>query len=227
MKNKNIIFVLLALILISAVITGVYSYMHNCKQVLREVDRYALPKAVEFMKALDGWNYQAVKPFLTDKYINSLSTQEWQDEFEHLATLGKLESFARPHFVSHQAFKKYKICESAIDVYSIASEFEKDNAVIRIFFENNCGKLKVSSFVVTSKSIEVKPEYLKDHKNDGGVEGINEELTDDEMEGNLDSMYENNQEDAPLPEIDEGISKKVKKNLEENNNKSHGKAYRN
>lgn len=216
----------LVIILIGMAIAGIYSYIHNCKQELREVDRYALPKAVEFMKAIDGWNFQAVKPFLTDKYINSLSADEWKNEFEHLAILGRLESFARPHFVSHQSFKKYKICESAIDVYSIASEFEKDNAVIRIFFENNCGELKVGSFLVTSKSIEVKPEFLNQNKHDEGAEEVIEELTDDELEGDLDLMYESNQEDVTLPEIDKETSKKVKKKLEESKSESHGKAYR-
>ncbi len=225
MKNKYIVFVLLV-ILIGAVSAVIYSYMHNCKQELREVDRYALPKVIEFMEAIDGWNYQAVKPLLTDKYINSLSAEEWKSEFEQLAILGELKSFARPNFVSHQTYKRYEIFESAIDMYSIASEFEKDNAVIRIFFENNCGELKVSSFLVTSKLIVVTPEYLKGNKNDGGREKSIEELTNDDMEGDLDSMYEESQEDESLPELDEAASKKVKKKLEESKGKSHGKVYR-
>jgi hypothetical protein len=225
MKSKYILFVLL-MIIIGAVTAGIYSYMHNCKQEMREVDRYALPKAIEFMEAIDGWNYQAIKPLLSNNYINSLSAEEWKSEIEQLAVLGELKSFARPHFVSHQAYKRYKICESAIDSYSIASEFEKDNAVIRIFFENNCGKLKVISFLVTSRSIVVKPEYLEDNKNDREMKKSIEELTNDDIEGDLDLMYEESQEDTSLPELDEAASKKVQKKLEESKGKSHGKVYR-
>jgi|GEM_PF-5494492 len=224
-SKKNVIVFVVA-ILVGIVIAGIYSYLHYCKQEMREVDRYALPKVIEFMQAIDGWNYEAVKPFLTDKYINSLSADEWQSEFEKLSVLGALKSFARPNFVSHQGYRKYKICESAIDMYSVASEFDKDNAVIRIFFENNCGKIKVSSFIVTSRSIIVKPDYLERNKNDKKNEETISELTDDELEGDLDSMYEWNQEDEPLPELN---GKETERSIKENDkakNKAHGKAYR-
>jgi hypothetical protein len=223
---KKNIYILISLSLIVAAVAGLYAYSHNCKQQLREVDRYALPAVVAFMKALSDWNLETLKPFLSDEYINSLTEEEWKSELDVLATLGKLESFARPNFVSHAPYKKYKICEYAIDMYSVASEFEKDNAVVRIFFENNCGKLKISSFIVTSNSIVVTQEYLEDAKSDGKDEESIEELTNEEMEGDLDSMYDGNQEDAPLPELDEAARKKVQKKLDENKNKPQGKAYR-
>ena len=214
------------MITIGAVTAGTYSYIHHCKQEMREVDRYALPKVIEFMEAIDGWNYEAFKPLLSNNYINSLTSEEWKSAIEQLAVLGELKSFARPHFVAHQAYKRYKICESAIDTYSIAAEFEKDNAVIRVFFENNCGKLKISSFLVTSRSILVTPDYLEDNKSGGDMEASIEELTDDEIEGDLDLIYEGLQEDAPLPELEEGVSEKVQKKLEDSKRKSHGKIYR-
>ena len=223
---KKNIYILISLILIVSTVAGFYSYSHYCKQLLREVDRYALPKVIEFMMALDGWNFETVKPYLTEKYINTLSEKEWQTEFEQLAVLGELESFARPHLVSHKAYKKYKICESAIDMYSVAGEFEKDNAVVRIFFENNCGRLKVASFIVTSRSIQVKPEYMEELNKDGKDEKAIEELSGDEIEGDLDSMYQGNQDEASLPELDKETPKQVQKKLKESKNKPLGKAYR-
>jgi hypothetical protein len=223
---KKNLYILIGLISIAVIVAGYYVYSHHCKQMLREVDRYALPAVVEFMKALDGWNLESVRPYLTDKYINSLSEKEWGSEFEKLSILGKLKSFARPNFVSHARYKKYKICESAIDIYSIASEFEKDNAVIKIFFDNNCGKLKISSFLVTSQSIKVRPEYLEGVDINEKVEEETEMLSDEEVDADLDSMYENNQEDAPLPELDEETSKKIQKSIEKNKAKPQGKAYR-
>ena len=223
---KRNIYILISLILIASAVAGYYGYSHHCKQLLKEVDRYALPKVVEFMTALDGWNFEAVKPYLTEKYINTLSEEEWQTEFEQLAVLGELESFARPHFVSHKAYKRYQVCESAIDMYSVAGEFEKDNAVVRIFFENNCGKLKVASFIVTSRSIQVKPEYMEKLDKEGKDEKIIEELSGDEIKGDLDSMYQGNQDETSLPELDEETSKQVQKKLKESKNKPHGKAYR-
>lgn len=223
---KKIIYILLSLLLIVAAVAGLYTYSHNCKQQLREVDRYALPVVVDFMKALSGWNLETLKPFLSDQYINSLTEEEWKSELDLLATLGKLESFARPNFVSHAPYKKYKICEYAIDMYSVASEFEKGNAVVRIFFENNCGKLKISSFIVTSNSIVVEQEYLEGSESDEKNEEYIEELTNEEMEGDLDSMYEGSQDDAPLPELDDAVREKVQKKLDENKSKPHGKAYR-
>ena len=227
MKTKSLIFSLLAIVTFSAAILGLNYYQHHCQQELREVDRYALPKAIEFMKAIDAWKLDAVKSFFTDKYISSLTEQEWEEEFEKLAILGELESFARPHFVSHKAYQKYFFCEYAIDVYSISSEFEKDNAVIRIFFENNCGKLKIASFLVTSQSIQIEPEYLSDIKeNNSDDEEYIEEISNEELEGDLDSMYEKHQEDRQIPEHEEKINKKLPQKSESKKS-SYGKAYRN
>lgn len=227
MKNKPILFSLLIIGIFSAVIFGLNYYQHHCKQELREVDRYALPKAIEFMKAIDAWKLDAVKSFFTEKYISSLTEQEWKEEFEKLAVLGELKSFARPHFVSHKAYQKYFFCEYAIDIYSISSEFEKDNAVIRIFFENNCGKLKIGSFLVTSRSIQIEPEYLSDIKENSIDDEENiEEISNEELEGDLDSIYEKHQENRQEPENEEKINK-ILPNKSENKKNSYGKAYRN
>ena len=223
---KKYIYLFIALVLIVAAGASFYAYSHYCKQQLREVDRYALPDVVKFMEALSEWNLEALKPFLSDKYINSLTEEEWQSEFETLSVLGELESFARPNFISHTPFKKYKFCKSAIDMYSVASEFEKDNAVVRIFFNNNCGKLKVRSFIVTSPSVIVNPEYLESSDDNQSGEVDIEPLTEAELEGDLDSMYESHQEDSELFDQDDEPRKKMQKPIEKSNPKAHGKSYR-
>ena len=230
MTKKNII-ISSAVVLLIAAIAGIKVYSHHCQQILREVDRYAIPQVIEFMEALEDWNLETLKPFLTEQYINSLTTDEWKSELEKLSVLGALQSFARPGFVSHTPYKKYKICESAVEMYSVTSEFEKDNAVVRIFFDNNCGNLKVASFIVTSPSIKISPDYLENIPTDGDdtneiIGDILDESSDSEAEVDLDELYEHKQEDAPLPELDEETIKEVEKKLDETKKKSQGKVYR-
>ena len=133
-SKKTFILVLILLLLLAS---GAYAYMHHCQQQLREVDRYALAKVVEFMETLETWDYESIKPYLTDRYNDLLTEEEWNLEMDRLGVLGDLRSFDRPRHVSHQQYKKYFVCESAIDMYSVASEYEHDNAVVRIFFDNN------------------------------------------------------------------------------------------
>ena len=71
------------------------------------------------MEALSEWKFDKIKPFLTTNYIDSLTPEEWQSELDDLSILGELKSFARPGFVNHVPYKKYYICESAVDLYTV------------------------------------------------------------------------------------------------------------
>lgn len=158
-------------------------YLQHCKQELREVDRYAQPYIIDAMEALSAWQYSAIKPMLTDQYQAVFSNEEWQQELERLSVLGELRSFGRPQFVKHVTFKKYWLCESAIDVYSISSEFEHANAVIVFQFVNDCGKLSVNTFKVTSSILNNKPAYLEEIAVDEDIES-NLATEDLDPEGN-------------------------------------------
>ena len=228
MRKKTIIISLLVLIITMTGVASGYSYSQHCKQVLREVDRYALPEVIRFMETLSDWDLEKVKPFFSEDYIKSLSEEEWQSEFEKLSVLGELQSFARPNFVAHQAYKKYKFCESAIDMYSVASEFDKDNAVVRIFFNNDCGKLSIRSFIVTSRSIVTEPDYLEENsnarKNQSELENNIEDILDEDIDVNLDDMVESNLDDDEIPVKTDIQSSQAPKN--KNDNQSQGKVYR-
>ena len=231
-RKKTIIISLLVLIIATAGVASGFSYSQHCKQELREVDRYALPEVIRFMETLSDWDLEKIKPFLTKEYIQSLSEEEWRLEFEKLAILGELQSFARPNFVSHQPYKKYKFCQSAIDMYSVASEFDKDNAVVRIFFNNDCGKLSVRSFIVTSRSIVTEPEYVKDNsstgKNQSELENNIEDMSDEDIDVDLDDMVELNQDNDEMTDIAGKVNSESSSQSQINKNKSQsqGKVYR-
>ena len=161
-KKSKIIIALIVLILLIGSASALAMYIQDCKQEMREVDRYALPYIIEVMEALDGWQYEKVEPYLTDRYKNIFTQDEWQKELGKLSVLGGLQSFHRPQFVSHVSFKKYVVCESAMDLYSVSTEYEKANAIVRLYFENNCGKLKVNNIKVTSSFLNQQQEQSED-----------------------------------------------------------------
>ena len=234
MSGKKIAISVFIFLLIAASISAVYGYRHYCQRVLEEVDSYALPQVIEFMEVLSEWDLEKLKPYLADSYFDSLTAEEWQEEFEILSVLGELKSFARPNFVSHVGYKKYKICESAIDMYSVASEYEKDNAVVRIIFNNDCGKLSVISFLVNSRSIVHEPEFLKESTNKENGEVIEDELSldeleDEEAETDLDAIYEEHKESELMKESEDKNISNTKPKPSKNNTpakKPQGKAYR-
>ncbi len=158
----KLIIVLGVVIFLSASASALAMYIHTCKQELREVDRYAQPYIIEVMEALATWKYATIEPLLTTRYKSLLTPEEWQTELDELSVLGGLQSFGRPRFVSHTPFKKWAVCESAIDIYSISTEYEAANAQVLLRFENTCGKLEVNSFKVVSNVLHPKPTYLHD-----------------------------------------------------------------
>lgn len=230
MTKKNIIICSAIILLIAASIAGIKAYSHYCLDKLRVVDSYAVPEVIRLMEALGEWDFDKIKPFLTERYINSLTAEEWQAEIEKLSVLGELKSFARPGFVSHVPYKKYFICESAAELYTVSSEFENDNAVVKITFDNDCGKLKVATLLIFSPSIKVNPEYFEKIEQQEAKKEVTEmmdDISEEEGEVDLDTLYEYNQEDAPLTELDEVTKKKVEKKLKEPKKKSHGQIYKN
>ena len=223
-------FIIIIIILVVAGFAGIKIFNHHCDHQLREVDRYALPYVIEFMEALSQWNFDILQPWLTQDYINSLTEEEWQSAFKELSVLGELMSFARPNFVSHTPYKKYKFFTNAVDLYSIASEFDKDNAVVRIFLNNDCGNLKVRSFIVTSPSIIVGNQYSQDGDNKGDKKtdakiDLVEELAKDDTETDLDAIYLEDNESVINDTYPEAVTKKktTKKNAGEG---ATGKVYR-
>ena len=180
-KKSKLFIALFLIVLLAASASALAMYVQNCKQVLREVDRYAQPFIIEVMEAIGTWQYPTIKPFLSEKYLALLTQEEWEKELQELSVLGDLRSFGRPRFVSHTPFTKYAVCESAIDVYSVAAEYEHANAVVRLHFNNSCGDLEVSTFIVTSAALKKKPEYLKDVPVDEKFELLDDESLKDEM----------------------------------------------
>ena len=161
--NKTKLFIILfILLLLLGLATALAAHVKSCKKELREVDRYAVPYIIEFMEVLATWDYKTIEPYLTDRYKNLYSPVEWQKQLDEYSVLGKLYSFARPRFVSHNVFKRYAIFESAIDIYSISTEYEKDNALVQLQFVNHCGSLKVKTIKLKSDSIKTVPDYLRD-----------------------------------------------------------------
>ena len=228
MTKKNIIISSAVILLIAASIAGIKAYSHHCLDKLRMVDSYAVPEVIRFMEALGEWDFDKIKPFLTERYINSLTAEEWQAEIEKLSVLGELKSFARPGFVSHVPYKKYYICESAAELYTVSSEFEKDNAVVKITFDNDCGKLKVATLLIFSPSIKVNPEYFEEIEQQESKKNpaeILDDISEDENEVDLDTLYEYDQEDN-LPELDEATQKKLDKKIKETKKKSQGQIYK-
>ena len=84
---KKIIYVISALVLIVAAIASFYAYTHHCKHQLREVDRYALPTVISFMKALSDWELEKLRPYLSDEYINARSEEEWASVLERVISI--------------------------------------------------------------------------------------------------------------------------------------------
>ena len=182
-KKTKLLILSVALILLGVSASAFAMYLQNCKQILREVDRYAQPYIITVMEALSTWEYENIAPHLTDKYISLLPPEEWQKELDELAILGELRSFGRPRFVSHTPFTKYFICESAVDVYSVSTEFEHANGVVTWNFVNDCGKFTVSNFRVTSAALKPKPKYMEEIKTD--EQELDLEIDLEELEKNL------------------------------------------
>ena len=226
MSKKNIIIISVLVVLIAASIAGIKAYSHHCLHKLRMVDSYAVPEVIRFMEALTEWNFETLKPFLTERYINSLTPEEWQAELDDLSNLGELRSFARPGFVSHVPYKKFQICESAADLYTVSTEFENDNGVVKITFDNTCGKLKVAKVLIFSPSIKVNPELFENvEETKKNPKELMEDFSEDDGEVDLDTLYEYDQEDS-LPELDEATEKELEQKVKESNNESSGKIYR-
>lgn len=171
-KKLKIIIILSLVVLLIFGVSALARYHQDCKQELREVDRYAQPYIVDVMEALGAWNYEAIEPFLTQNYRTHSSQEEWKNELQKFSGLGGLQSFARPRFVSHTPFKRFWMLESAIDFYAISAEFENANAVVRLSFENNCGNLKVDSIKITSPYFR----YQLDDSNDDELENSEAEF---------------------------------------------------
>ena len=168
----KIIIILLLVVLLIFGVSVFARYHQDCKQELREVDRYAQSYIIDVMEALSEWNYETVEPFLTENYKSQPSQAEWKNELQKFSQLGGLQSFARPRFVSHTPFKRFWIIESAIDFYAISAEFENANAVVRLSFENNCGVLKVDSIKITSPYFR----YQLEESNDDELENSEAEF---------------------------------------------------
>ena len=100
-----------------------------------------------------------------------------------------------------------------MDLYSIASEFDKDNAVVRIFLQNDCGSLSVNAFIVNSPSIKVGDDYGQetgetDKKQTNDEVDIVEELAKDDSETNLDAIYLEDNESVVDDTHSEAVTKK-------------------
>ena len=193
-KKSKIIIALIALILLAASGSVLAMYLQHCKQELREVDRYAQPYIIQVMEALSTWQYATIEPLLTDQYKAVFSPEEWQKELQQLSVLGELRSFGRPQFVKYATFKKYWVCESAIDVYSVSTEYEHANAVVVFQFLNECGKLSVNTFKVTSSILKQTPDYLEDSSTIDEI-SVDEDVTTDPSTSDS-NLEENNIEQS-------------------------------
>ena len=213
---KKIILSSVVILIIAAGATGFYFYSHHCKNELREVDRYAQPYIIEIMQVLSTWDYEKLEPYLDSEYKNSLSLEDWNVVLEELKPLGELLSFARPSFVSHSPYKKFLVCESAIEFYSIPSEYEHANAVVRFLLDNNCGKLKIKNIAVTSEYLRINTNQQQDKPDPEETSDeletlLNDDVTysDEELEVDLDKEEQLNEEN--LPEVQQSQDAKAKK----------------
>lgn len=157
-SNKaKIVTAILTILILGVSVLAYIVYLQKCEKELHEVDRYATPYIAELMTALSTWDFKTLSPYLTERYRSVFTEEGWNKELKSLSALGELHSYLRPRFVSHTPFNKYWICKSAIDVYSVSTKFENDRAVVRIYFENDCGKLKVKTIKFTSALLKRSP----------------------------------------------------------------------
>lgn len=223
---KKIILSFVVFVLLVTCALGIYAYNHYCENELREVDRYAQPYIINAMEVISTWNYSEIKPYLDSEYDESLSSEEWIIELEKLSKLGELYSFGRPSFVKHSPYTKYFVCESAIEFYSIAAEFEHANAVVRFLFENNCGKLTIKNLAVTSEFLEPEPIEPEIQPSDENVEKLEELLNDDltysDEDLEIDIEQDDFSSDNAMPEETQSKETTIKK---ESKPKSKSKSY--
>ena len=224
--NKLILGIIVILIFVFSAV-GVYAYNHYCENELREVDRYAQPYIIEVMEALSAWDYSTIKPYLDSEYDESLTLDQWNLEFEKLSVLGELYSFGRPSFVKHSPYKKYLVCESAIEFYSIAAEYENANAVVRFLFDNNCGKLTIKNLAVTSEFLTPKLPQVNNNQSPEEAKKELEKMLDDGQEFNDDNLEIDLEQDElfneeTLPEIEQSDDDSAKKEIKK---KAKSKSY--
>ena len=217
LSRKLLISTVSILIILTACGLAVAKYIHDCQHRLEEVDRYAVPFIVEVMKRTTTWKLDDLEPFMSDKYIGAFPREEWQKELDKLSVLGSLYSFGRPRFISHQPYTKYFICKSALDVYSIETEYENENAVVILKFNNKCGDLELTDIKVNSPLLTSDQDLSNENQDDYDEyeEGI-DDLDAFEYQGLDDEEYE---------QID--TDKKVNKAAKpKSTNKPKGSIYR-
>ena len=79
---------------------------------------------------------------------------------------------------------------------------------------------------MTSKSIVTTPDYVEEIENDSKEDEILDNLNEDELDDDLDSLYEQSQKEVPIDELEENVSSEIKEKVTEKKTKQHGKAYR-
>ncbi len=159
MKSKLII---LSCILLLALIIAAGSVLRNVNaELLREADRYNVPIIDKAIFKLSDWNYKALKPLLSKKFIQALSEEDFQKELDELSVLGNVESIRIRRHVNHARYKHWLYGECAVNKYSVSTNFTKGRGVV-IFNLNHCYKsAEISFFQIHSKALPVKSPALQ------------------------------------------------------------------
>ena len=143
-------------ILLALLVGAAWSIQQQGVERLREADRFNVPVIEQVMAQLSNWKYGSIKPYLGEKFIQSLTQEEFQNELDGLSLLGKIRSSAAPRHVSHARYKHWLYGECAINKYSVSTKFDKGKGVV-IFKLNHCYKnVEVTFFQVHSRALPTR-----------------------------------------------------------------------
>lgn len=161
MKTFLVIVLILVIIVLSLAAAGVIQLRRAGPELVREADRFNVPVIDKAIFQLSNWDYQSLKPFLSEKFVTSLPKGEFQKELDELSILGKVESIRIHRHVNHARYAHWLYGQCAVNKYSVSTNFSKGRGVV-IFNLNHCyKKAEITSFQVHSKVLPAKSPALQ------------------------------------------------------------------
>lgn len=144
---------LLSFLIIVIIFLGISRFALStiCTERLSEADYFIGPYISELLEVTSQWDYEQLKPHMTEGFKQILTEDEFIKELDKLSNLGKLLSHDKPRLVKHKRFKNIFFGRKAINVFTVSAEYEKGRASVVFQIVDTCGTGKLNFITVNRK----------------------------------------------------------------------------
>jgi len=148
--------ILLSIVVLAAVVFAVSELIKlraEGAELVREADRFNMPVVNQMMAELSAWDYENLKPYLDEGFMEIFPDEEFQKELDDLSILGDVKNIRHIRHAGHKRYENWLYTLCAVNKYSVSTDFEKGRGNV-VFDLNHCHeKVEVTFFQVYSKAL--------------------------------------------------------------------------